>query len=142
MIRRNMRLIIAGSRYLEDYNVVKNAVNATLEKTEIDVEDIEYVVSGGARGVDKSGEQWAEEHGIPIKRFKVTNKDWLTKGRRAGPERNRKMVEFAKAGEGGSMLVAVSLVGYENRGTKNITELAEEHLLYPIAKVEVAKVGR
>jgi len=34
-------------------------------------EKVTEVVSGGARGVDKLGEKWAKEHGIPVKVFKA-----------------------------------------------------------------------
>ena len=57
-----MKTIIAGSRDLTDYNLVKLAV----EESGFEIAE---VVSGGARGVDRLGERWAKEHGVPIKRF-------------------------------------------------------------------------
>ena len=81
-----MRLIIAGGR---DY-VLTGADHARLG----DIDGVSEVVSGGAKGADLSGEQWANSRGIPIVRF---NADWNNFGRGAGPERNRQMAKYANA---------------------------------------------
>lgn len=82
-----MKTIIAGSRHIEDYDALQNI----MDKIDWDVTE---VVSGGCRGVDVMGERWAEEHGIPVKRFAA---DWLTHGRIAGELRNREMAAYADA---------------------------------------------
>jgi glycerophosphoryl diester phosphodiesterase len=79
-----MIVIIAGSRDIEDYQVIKNAV-------ELSQFDITEVVSGGARGVDQTGEAWARKHNIPIKRFLP---DWKA-GKSAGIMRNLQMSLYA-----------------------------------------------
>jgi hypothetical protein len=57
-----MKVIVAGSRWVEDFDIVKQAIEASgFEVTE--------VVSGVARGVDTLGENWAEANDIPVKRF-------------------------------------------------------------------------
>lgn len=81
-----MKTIIAGSRGIESYAVVKEVIeDSGFEITE--------VVSGGARGVDKTGEQWAKKNNIPIKRFLP---DWRA-GRQAGMLRNVEMGNYADA---------------------------------------------
>lgn len=80
-----MKVIIAGSRQIEDYDTLL----ALIEDTGWDIEE---VVSGGCRGVDKMGERWAEERGIPVNVF---NADWGQYGREAGELRNRDMAEYA-----------------------------------------------
>lgn len=80
-----MKTIIAGGR-----------------DTQLTLEDIEYlntlditeVVSGGARGIDTEGEIWAQETGIPIKRFPA---EWNKYGKGAGFKRNVQMAEYADA---------------------------------------------
>ena len=81
-----MKVIIAGSRHITDYE----ALTAFLEKTSWPIAE---VVSGGCHGVDKMGEQWAEERGIPVKRFDA---DWAKYGREAGELRNREMAAYAE----------------------------------------------
>jgi hypothetical protein len=82
-----MKVIIAGSRTIVDYDLVVIAVtNSGFEITEL--------VCGEARGVDTCGRQWAEKRQIPIKSFPA---NWDANGRRAGPMRNRQMAEYAEA---------------------------------------------
>jgi hypothetical protein len=56
--------------------------------------DITEVVSGGARGVDTYGTDWALERNIPIKLFRP---DWDKFGKGAGFIRNTQMAEYADA---------------------------------------------
>jgi hypothetical protein len=80
-----MRVIIAGSREIIDY--------PALEQTIADAGwPIEEVVSGGCRGVDSMGEQWAESRKIPVRLFAA---DWAAHGRLAGELRNREMASHA-----------------------------------------------
>ena len=80
-----MKLAIVGSRSLDMYETVKNAVDSlSTEVTEI--------VSGGARGVDSFAERYAWEHSIPTVIFKP---DWAKYGKRAGFIRNKDIVERA-----------------------------------------------
>ena len=83
-----MRVIIAGSRSIGDYELVEQAVaDSGFNITE--------VVSGKAIGVDTLGEIWANEHGVPIKPFPA---NWAKYGRRqAGKIRNQQMADYADA---------------------------------------------
>lgn len=60
----------------------------------LDLLPISAVISGGARGADSEGEQWAKGCGIPLK---VIPADWGAHGRGAGPRRNIEMAKVAKA---------------------------------------------
>lgn len=82
-----MKTIIAGSRSITDYEIVKKAI-------ETSGFTISTVVSGTANGVDKLGEQYAKEKHIKIKKFPA---DWNTYGKRAGYLRNVQMAEYADA---------------------------------------------
>jgi len=97
-----MRVIIAGSRTITDYEFVKWAIEgAGLDITE--------VVSGAALGVDRLGERWAKEHGIPTKRFPAKWSDLTVPGAVikdgaygkynaiAGHTRNQQMADYAEA---------------------------------------------
>ena len=98
-----MKLIISGSRDFEDAEFVAAWV---LHKFDVNI--IDEVVSGAARGVDTCGEQFAREYSIPIKRFPA---QWDVHGRAAGPIRNAQMTKY------GDVLIAFSSGG---RGTANM----------------------
>ena len=56
----------------------------------IDTDDISTVISGGASGVDKMAERWADEMGY---KKEIHPAEWKKYGRRAGPMRNIKIIE-------------------------------------------------
>ena len=70
-----MKLIVAGWRDFKDYELLKR----TLDNFQQECGNITEVVSGTAIGVDKLGEQYANENNIPIKRFVP---DWKGLGRK------------------------------------------------------------
>lgn len=72
------------------------------------------VVSGCCRGVDRAGEEWARQRGIPVKRFPA---NWKKFGVAAGPIRNAEMAEYAEA------LVAIP-TGV-SRGTRDMIDKAK-----------------
>jgi hypothetical protein len=83
-----MRVIIAGSRNIVDYNLVEVAIfQSDFLITE--------VVSGGARGPDSLGEAWASENGIPCAMFGA---NWGRFGKAAGMYRNADMADYCDAG--------------------------------------------
>ncbi|WP_419904288.1 SLOG family protein [Kiloniella sp.] len=81
-----MKVIIAGSRTIDDYDALVTFVESIGWP-------IEEVVSGGCRGVDELGERWAESKSIPKK---VLHADWAKYGREAGELRNRDMAAYAE----------------------------------------------
>ena len=100
-----MKTIVAGSRDFTDYELLKRQVNYYRAHKGI----ITEIVSGGARGADMLGEQYAIEFNLPLKIFPA---DWDKHGRAAGPIRNRQMADYADA------LIAVW--DGQSRGTKNM----------------------
>ena len=122
-----MKLIIAGSRSVTDYSVVRIAiVNSGLWKRH--KHGIE-IVSGGAKGVDRLGEQFAKNNGLQIHQFIP---DWSGPHKKAaGMLRNIEMGKFADA------LVAVW--DGESRGTKQMIDWmtkAEKFVFVHITKGE------
>lgn len=102
----SIKTIIAGSRDITDYKLVEQAVkDSGFTITE--------VVSGGARGVDSLGEQWAMENGIPIHCFPA---NWDAHGKAAGFIRNSDMACYADA------LIAIT---NGSRGTANMIAQAK-----------------
>jgi len=82
-----MRLIVAGSRKGIPKEMVFQYLNEEVDITE----DLE-IVSGGAQGVDKFGEEWAFNNNIDVKLFPA---DWDTYGKSAGYRRNVDMSRYA-----------------------------------------------
>lgn len=87
-----MKLIIAGSRDITDYDALRLALMASglWKKHKKAIE----VVSGTARGVDTLGEIFAERNGLVLHSMAA---DWDTYGKRAGYLRNAEMADFADA---------------------------------------------
>ena len=109
-----MKVIVAGGRDFKDYYLLKE----TLDNFQQEYGNITEVVSGGARGSDKLGEQYANENKIPIKRFVP---DWEGLGKKAGHVRNRKMGDYAKEHNG--MLAA--FWDKQSKGTKGMIDYAK-----------------
>jgi hypothetical protein len=88
-----LRIIIAGSRHLDDHGIVCGAMSEFVQQLpySLDVDRDEFV-SGGAAGVDRHGELWARRHGYRVRVFPA---DWELYGKAAGPIRNRRMAEYA-----------------------------------------------
>ena len=107
----NMKTIIAGSRTIFDYALVKKAIeDSGFEITE--------VVCGCAKGIDTLGEQWAVENSIPVKYFPA---DWKRYGRAAGHIRNEEMARYADA--------LIAIWDGNSLGTKNMVQNAAMHEL-------------
>lgn len=108
-----MKVIIAGSRTFNDYNLLKKYCNKYLQnQTEIEI------VSGTANGADKLGEQYANEFGYKITQFPAK---WDKYGKLAGFKRNEDMAKYAD-----------SLIAFwdgTSRGTQNMIELAKKYSL-------------
>jgi hypothetical protein len=84
-----MNLAIVGSRNFNDWELCKKTVLDALKEWNIDVNDINNIVSGGARGADTLAERFAEEYGISMIVFKP---DWNKHGRAAGILRNSDII--------------------------------------------------
>lgn len=85
------KLIIAGSRTFNDYDVLKKEVDEFLSEISAVEMPIE-IVSGGATGADSLGERYAKERHLPIRVFKA---DWDKDGKAAGPIRNKEMAKYS-----------------------------------------------
>jgi hypothetical protein len=105
-----MKIIIAGSRNFNDYNLLKSSCDNLLTQfTNIEI------VSGTARGADKLGERYAREKGYDIKEFPA---NWDKFGKRAGYIRNDEMAQYA------DWLIA--FWDGTSKGTKHMIDLANK----------------
>lgn len=107
-----MRVLVSGSRSISDPALVEQAITESGFP-------ITTLLSGGARGVDRMAEAWAERHGIPIERIKP---DWKRHGRGAGFKANEALISRAEA--------VVAIWDGVSKGTKSVLELAKSSKLY------------
>lgn len=111
-----MKLIIAGGR---DFNDLQLALKSYFELcAEVTSntgtpEPFTEIVSGGAKGADKIGEDVARLCYLPVKRFIP---DWDGLGKRAGFVRNAEMGDYADA--------LLAFWNKESRGTKHMIDYA------------------
>jgi hypothetical protein len=107
---KEFKIIIAGSRGFNDYNLLSEKLN-TLLKNKIKEYTI-VVISGGARGADTLGEVWAAKNKHEFKRFPA---DWDKYGKKAGYIRNEQMANVAD--------VLVAFWDGVSKGTSNMIDI-------------------
>ena len=86
-----IKVIIAGGRDFNNYIYLKSRCDFFLERF-IDNQEEIIIVSGGAKGADRLGEQYARERGFEIKHFPA---DWNGLGKGAGHIRNGEMANYS-----------------------------------------------
>lgn len=106
-----MRVVIAGSRDITNYEVVVKAVVTSGF-------DITTVISGTARGVDMLGEEYANRNNLKVERYPA---QWNVNGKfdkSAGYKRNAIMVQIADA--------VIAIWDGVSPGTKSTIDLAHK----------------
>jgi hypothetical protein len=108
---KKMKIGIIGSRNFNDNELLEEVMLDYLNRE--DEFNCELVVSGGAIGADRLGEQWAKNNNIPTLIFKP---EWEKYGKSAGFIRNEDIVK-------NSDFVVVFWDGVSN-GSKHSIDLA------------------
>ena len=120
-----IRVIIAGSRTFNDFQLMKNNVDSIFNEhiygKGFSKDDI-TVVCGMASGADLLGKQYAEMNGIKVKCFPA---NWDLYGNSAGYIRNEEMAKYASYKKGYGALIA--FWNGNSRGTKNMIDLANKY---------------
>lgn len=119
-------VIVCGSREFTNYNLLKETCDTFLsDRVEKGYKIV--IISGGARGADSLGEQYAKEKGYDLK---VVPAQWDKYGKRAGYLRNNKMAEIGNA-------CIAFLTDAECKRTKMMVRIArDKHLLVREVKEE------
>lgn len=84
---KDMRVLVCGGRDFQDWGMVCNVLDELHAK-----HSFTHLIEGGARGADELAGQWATIRSVPVT---VVAADWKTHGKKAGPIRNRKMLDLA-----------------------------------------------
>ncbi len=108
------RVVIAGCRDFNDYKTAKEYIDFCLSNIRKDNQIV--IVSGGAKGADTLGEQYAKENGFLVEQYLA---DWDTFGKSAGPKRNEKMAEVSD--------YIICFWDGESKGTKSMIESAKKY---------------
>ncbi len=125
---RTVRLVIAGSRGLNNYEKIKDIIHRYLQVHNLQCSDIEIVTGECPTGVDLCARMFAYEYDVPLMTMVA---EWKKYGKAAGPKRNRRMAEY------GHQLLAVW--DGSSPGTKSMfTEMAK--LDKPVYLVNVARL--
>ena len=101
-----MKISIIGSRSFFDYTMLEKILNK---------EKIDILVSGGAKGADSLGEQYAKNNNIPTLIFKP---DWKKFGRAAGFIRNKDIIDNSDK--------VIAFWDGKSKGTLNSINLAKK----------------
>lgn len=107
-----MKIAVVGSRSFNDFELLEKII---LENFEL--KDIEYIVSGGAKGADTMAERFAEKYKI---KTIVFIPEWNRYSRGAGFIRNEKIVDNSD--------FVVVLWNGKSKGTLSSINLARKKL--------------
>jgi len=120
-----MRIIIAGSRTIKDYKLVKECIDHALCKLALEGNVIEEIVSGNALGVDKLAVRYAIENN---RKYILFPANWQKYGKKAGYLRNIEMANYADA--------LITIWDGKSPGTKMMIDIAtKKGLLTYIYKI-------
>ncbi len=104
-----MKLAVIGSRSFNNLELLNDSLLPYLFNARL-------VVSGGARGADMMGEEWAKKHGIDTLIFPA---DWDRYGKAAGYIRNEDIIKNSDQ--------VVAFWDGASRGTQHSISLCEKH---------------
>jgi len=115
-MKQEFRVIIAGSREFDDYELLKEECDHLLSKKRKTHRII--IVSGTANGADKLGEKYAKARGYIVEKYPA---DWNKFKKAAGYIRNESMAKI------GNALIAFRI--NMSRGTTHMINLAHKYKL-------------
>jgi hypothetical protein len=103
-----LKLAIIGSRGFDDAELLENTLEPYRSR-------VSLVISGGAKGADSLGEEWAKAYNIPTK---IYLPDWEKHGKGAGFIRNVEII--------GACDVVIAFWDKKSKGTAHAMGLAKE----------------
>lgn len=109
------RILVCGGREYNDRERVRRILDAVLEGIRSAGKDA-CIIHGNARGADLLADQYAREKSLKVLSFPA---DWNTYGNRAGPIRNKQMLDEGKPD------AVIAFPG--GTGTRNMVILAKRY---------------
>lgn len=114
-----MKVIIAGSRTFNDYDLLKKICGEQINHLE------DEIVSGGAKGADRLGERYAQENNLLLTQFIP---EWDKHGKKAGYIRNEEMAKYSDK--------LIAFWDGASKGTQHMINLAQKHSI----KITIIKI--
>ena len=108
-----VKVIIAGSRGFQDYELLRDSCDHKL--SEVSKTHSVVIISGGARGADTLAKDYAEDRNYALV---VMEADWETHGKSAGYKRNQEMANNATH--------LIAFWDGQSRGTKHMIDIAKK----------------
>lgn len=130
-----VKVLICGGRNFDNYQLVKKTINKICydrmwllpnRYQNNSYDPYVEIISGMARGADSLGVRYAIENKLPLHEFHA---DWDKYGSKAGPIRNRQMLDEGKPD------LVIAFPSRDSRGTYHMIDIARK------AGVEVIVVG-
>ena len=110
-----LHILVCGGRHFTNYTLLCDILDNVIG----DIKEVE-IVSGHCQGADMLGEKYAQEHEIDVKIFPA---DWEKYGRKAGPIRNKQMVDYITSFDN---RIVVAFTNENTIGTRNTITLAKK----------------
>lgn len=111
---KEFKVIIAGSRKFDNYNLLRLRMNELLYK-KLEQSCKISIISGAASGADTLGERYAKENGYALI---IKPANWALYGKSAGFIRNKEMANIADA--------CVVFWDGVSKGSKHMIDIAEQ----------------
>ena len=112
-----MRIVVTGNRFWICHELAAGVIRRLVAHYGSGI----AIVHGGATGVDESFATACKGLGIAAEAHPVSDEDWQRLGKRAGPLRNRAMVQA-----GADLCIAVHRFIFNSKGTKDCARQAIE----------------
>lgn len=113
---RNLKIIIAGSRTINDYSILSQALKCAIQNNIITYAESFEIVSGGAKGVDTLARKYARESGYKLTEIKP---NYRTNNDRGAPIRRNE--DIARYGD-----VLLAIWDGKSLGTKHIISYTQK----------------
>ena len=128
----NKYIALIGSKTFKDYKTLKELVEAVLNKYFIEEP---HFVSGGEKGADTLGHNFAKNEGYPIT---IYYPNYSANGRAASIIRNENIVISSD--------IIIAFWDGESAGTKNAINIAKQHpqkvvIIYNYIEEKIKKIG-
>lgn len=118
-----LKILICGGRHFCDYALLESVVGKVAK--DYNFSEIE-IVSGHCIGADRLGEAYAKKHNVSLKIFPA---EWKKYGKRAGPIRNKQMIDYIAAYEN---KIVIAFTSPNTKCTKNTIALAKKANIHVI----------
>lgn len=112
-----LKILICGDRHFCDYALLESIADNVIKGQNFS--EIE-IVSGHCIGADRMGEEYAKRRNYALKIFPA---EWKKYGKRAGPIRNKQMIDYIAEFES---KIVIAFTSPNTKGTKNTIALAKK----------------